>query len=343
MSTPARTKRRQAGGVSVETLRVETEGGKRWPFYLLSGEEDFERDNVCDWLIERLTPEAAPEFNLDVFHGDSFDPERLIDCYSAYPMLAGHRLVVLKNCERLSADQTKQLDSVVSNPQESSILLAVGGKIDMRRRFFQQLGKIGRRLEFKTPYPNQIPSWLAQHARGRGLKLDLEAAGLLSLYVGNNLRELANEVEKLSIFVGEGRAISREDVMNLVGISHAGGIFEFADTVGRQNYPEAQNMLQTLLAHGEEPLRILPMLSRHLQLLLKALDCTTATDSEAAARLGVSPFFVKSYREQASQFKADQLWTGLQLMLDADRLLKSRRRHQHAHILHLCISRLCEL
>ncbi len=345
MVTSVPANRRQTGAVSSETLRSEVEHGPRLRFYLLSGEEEFERDETAAWLVSRLQPDAAPEFNTDLIYGDPLDSQRLLECYFAYPMLASHRLIILRKCERITADQCNQLDMIVSDPQETSTLIAVGGKVDMRRRLYQQMGKLGLHVEFKTPYQNQVPQWLIRHTRNRNLELEPEAASLLALYLGNNTRQLVSEIDKLSTYVGEGRPISARAVVELAGVSSAASVFELADSVGRQDYSTAQKMLQGMLSQGEEPLRILPMLSRHLQLLLKAKDLEDQRLSrpDMARQMKVPPSFLKSYRQQARQFTSDDLWTGMVILLEADRLFKSRRRSQHGKILQLCLQRLCRL
>ncbi len=345
MATPSRTNRGQTRAVSPETLRSEVENGPRLPFFLLTGEEEFERDETVDWLVSELQPDAAPEFNTDLIYGDTLDPQRLLEGYFAYPVLASHRLIVLRKCEKITADQCRQLEVIVSDPQKTSTLIAAGGKVDMRRRLYQQMGKLGLRVEFKTPFQNQVPQWLSRHARSRSLELEPEAAGLLALYQGNNTRQLANEIDKLSVYVGQGNPISAQAVVELAGVSSAASVFELADSVGRQDYSTAQEMLHGMLSQGEEPARILPMLTRHLQLLLKTRDLQDKRlpGPELARRIGVSPYFLKSYRQQARQFSSDQLWTGMVALLEADRLFKSRRRSQHPKVLQLCLYRLCRL
>ena len=345
MATPTRGKRNQPSAVSSGNLRSEIDQRPRLPFYLLTGEEEFERDETASWLVSKLKPNFAPEFNTDLIYGDEFDPKRLVECYFAYPMLASHRLIVLRNCEKLTADQCKQLEVIVSDPLETSTLIAIGEKVDMRRRFYQQMGKLGLRVEFKTPYRDKIPQWIIRHARNRGLKLEPEAAGLLAQYLGNNTRQFGSEIDKLSIYVGEGNPISAHAVVELAGVSSAASVFELADSLGRQDHSTAQEMLRNMLGQGEEPLRILPILGRHLKLLLKAksLEDQRLTGPEMARIMGVSPYFVKSYCHQARQFTRDQLWTGMVTLLEVDRVFKSRRRSQHPKILQLFLRRLCRL
>ena len=334
-----------SGATSLEALKTEVKEGKRVPFYLLHGDEEFDRDEMCDWLITAVQPNAAMEFNIDVFHGDDLDFERLLECYYSYPVLATHRLVVLRKAERVPVEQCKKLDAIVDDLQESTIFVVVGGKIDLRRRLFKNMDKMGRRIDFKKPYQNQVSGWLTRQARKMGVRIEPEAIDLIGFYIGNNTRQLITELEKISTYVVSGEPITAKDDDEMSGGFNATNVFELADKVGQQNYVAAQKILHAMLENGEEPRRILPMLTRHLELLSKVLNFKgqRLSSVEMANKLGVSPYFLKNYREQARKFKGEQIWNGLGILLDPDRLLKSRNRSQHGNILRFSLMELCHL
>jgi len=334
---------RPAGRKGPEELRREVEAGRRFPFYLLHGEEDFERDAACAWLMEALAPQAAREFNVEVFHGDEFDLEKCLELYCAYPLLASHRLLLIKGAEHLAAEQCRRLEPLVEAPAETAVLVVVGDKVDMRRKFFQQLAKKGRAAEFRPPFDNQLPQWIQRQAEQRGLRLDAEAVDRLRLGVGSSLRELAGELEKLALFAGEGQRITGQLVDQVVGGGRAGTIFNLTDAIGQQDHPRAAQLLRALLEQGEEPGRIAWMINRHFQLLLKARDLAQQRlpREQLAGRLGISAFFLNAYLEQARRWPAQGLWEGLGALRWADDQLKSRGRRQERAILELLLCRLC--
>ena len=232
-------------------LRQSVAGGNRLPFYLLHGDEDYERDSAYTWLVDHLTPEA-PDFNIDVVRGEGFDVQRFLDLYQAYPMMASHRLVVIKACDKLTAEECRSVEQVTSAPADTTVLVAVGGRVDLRRKLWQQLSKAGMAIEFRVLYDNEVPRWIDEHAKSRHLRLEPGVADLLRLYVGNNLRELATELEKLATYAGDGREITRASVEDLVGTSRSTSIFEFTDAVGQLRYARAQELLHELLDDGQE-------------------------------------------------------------------------------------------
>ena len=318
------------------------ESGCRFPFYLLHGDEDFGRDATCAWLVQKIGPDTATEFNFDLFHGDAFECERFLDLYNAYPMMSSHRLIVVKACDKLTADQCRAVEVIAADPPDTTVLIAAGAKVDMRRKLWQQLSRKGLAVHFRTPYDNEIPRWISEYAGARGLRLEPGLPDLLHLYVGNNLRELAGELEKLTTYVGEGETITRRALEDLVGTSRSTSIFEFTDAVGQRRYPRAQELLHSLMAQGEDPTRIVAMISRHLQLLLKVqqLERSGATRGEIAKSLGISPFFLGSYRKQAARLGRGALWDGLRILLRADSRLKSLGRRQQPTVMDLTLSEL---
>lgn len=336
---------RPAARKGPEELRREVESGVRMPFYLLHGEEDYERDATTAWLVEKLAPQAAREFNLEVFHADPFPLDRFLDLYYSYPMFASHRLVVIKGCEQLNADLCRSLEKVVEKPVETTLLVAVGAKVDQRRRFFQQLGKKGRVAEFRPPFDNQLPQWILRHAGQRGLKMDAEAVERLRQSAGPGLRELAGEIEKIVLFAGEGARITAQLVDQVVGGHAQADIFALTHAIGQRQHSRAAQLLRSLLDQGEEPGRMLWMIHRHFQLLLKAQELMRqrVPKEEMAAKLGVAPFFLDRYLDQARAGRPSQLWEGMGALLWADDQLKSKAHRQEEALLELLLWRLCAL
>ena len=321
-------------------VRAEIDSGRVRSYYLLHGDEGFTRDRAANQLVLKLTPDQAPEFNLDRFFADALDLEEVTHAYYSYPMMSDRRVIVLKRCERLSPAQCKELEVVLDTPAESSILIAVGAKIDVRRRFFSQISRQGFAARFRVPFENQVRPWLLQFARGQGIGLEPEAADLLVLYNGANLRDLANELEKIG---GRNQHIRREDVEKSVSQRRETSVFELADQIGTRDYRRSCQLLRSFLRDGSEVGFALAMIQRHFQLLLNTKELLARRRSQAqlASELGISPYFVRKYMAQERNFSREQLWNGLSAMLLADVQLKSKGRRFEALVLDILVHKLC--
>ncbi len=338
-------KRNTKQRVTAQQVRDSIESDQPAPFYLFHGEESYGCERLYRWVLEHLRPAVAPDFNVDIFHGDNVDPVRLVELYDSYPMMAPRRVVLLRDADRMPAPQCKALEPLVEEPSETTVFVAMGAKLDMRRRLFAQMSRQGMAVEFKVPFENRLPGVIEEMAAERRLKLAPEAIERLRLYVGSQLAEMDNELEKLAIYIGdrEGGRVTAEDVEQLVGVSRGASVFEFIDSVGRGDRRHAVELLHSLLEQGEEPHRIVPLLTRHLQLLLRTqqLEKKRLARDEMARGLGVAPFFLDGYRKQARAASAASLWRGLMALRRTDELLKTGGgRARYRAVMDLCLSAL---
>ena len=334
---------KRAKGLSPEELLAEIAKGEVRLFYLLHGDEEYEREALAASVIEALVVAQTRDFNLDVLRAERLEVLDFFQVYETYPMMAESRLIVLPEAEALTADQCRGLERVFATPVETSRLLVVGQKVDMRRKFFRELSRRGRALEFRLPYDNQVPQWIQRHAKHQGVQIESEAVQLLSQYVGAKPRELVSEIEKLVSFAGEGQPITASAVEQVAGITRGASVFDLADALGQGQGKLAQKLMQKFLSQGEEPTRAVAMVTRHFQLLLKAkglMDKSLPRD-KIAAELGVAPFFLPGYLDQAQRRPASWLWAGLSALKEADWRLKSQGRRQERLVLELLVAKLC--
>lgn len=338
------TKRRVTPNEVISSIESGIESGQVAPFFLFHGPESFGRERLYRRAAAALRPQIAADFNVDIFHGDDVDVERLLDLYNSYPMMAPRRVILLRDADRLSGPQCKVLEPMVESPADTTVFVATGIKLDMRRRLFSQMSRQGMAVEFKTPFDNKLPEVVREMATDRKMQLAPDAVDRLCLYVGTQLAEMDNELEKLSIYLGEREGpVTAHDVEELVGVSRGASIFEFTDAVGRGDRRGAVELLRSLLDQGEEPHRIVPLLTRHLQLLLRTqqLEKQRLARDEMARGLGVAPFFLDNYRQQAQGVTPARLWRGLLALRRADDLLKTGGgRARYRAVMDLCLSAL---
>ena len=124
-----------------------------------------------------------------------------------------------------------------------------------------------------------------------------------------------------------------------MGLARQSSIFALTDAVGEGDRNLAIELTHALLDQGEEPIRIVAMLSRHLQILVRAKDLEQQQlpAGEIAKRLGVAPYFLTGYRNQAKGQAASVLWQKLSRILAADSRVKSCGRSQQRTILDICL------
>jgi len=179
----------------------------------------------------------------------------------------------------------------------------------------------------EKPRKNDLPEWIRGRAKLHGVKLDPAAVADLAEFVGDELRQLDQELIKLADY-GAGRTITREQVRRLVAATRAASVFELVDALGLGDAPTAGRLLQHALdVDGEQPLRLLGMIARQYRLLIraKALQAEGARPPQMARTLNVADWTVPRLLTQASRHSFARLERAMEHILAADEAIKTGR------------------
>jgi DNA polymerase-3 subunit delta len=174
--------------------------------------------------------------------------------------------------------------------------------------------------------PARIPAWLREEATQRGHQITAEAVTLLAELAGPDLRTATGEIEKLSLFVGEGRPIDAAAVVAVVGPTRARSVFELGTMVQERQIGHALALVRRLLGQGEPPIAIAAFLAGQLRRLLVARSLIARQrGAEVAARLGVSPWVAERIAGGARRYDGATLRRALGRIAAVDVALKSSR------------------
>ena len=310
--------------------------------YYFYGQEDFQRDQLLNALIAALVePEARP-FNLDIYRAEEVEISQVISQVLTFPLMAPRRLVALKNADRLPDAATPELLPLIVSPPETTTLIVTATKPDGRKKLYAELRKRAVAIEFRPPYDSEIPAWIQMHVKTLGRQIAPDAAHLLHMSIGSNLRELDSEIEKLFVATSA-NPIAREHVSEVIDNTRGVTVFELADALGHRQLGKAQAMIGRLREQGEHPAGTVALLVRHFAILRRAhwVSGQRLSRSAVASRLKVPAFFAKNYLDQARNFDDQTLWQAHEALLDADNRLKSSGGPPHEILAHLayCICR----
>ena len=303
------------------------------PIYLFHGEEDFLIDEGVQLIIVKALDEGTKGFNLDVVYGSKVEAKDVVAHASSFPMMSAKRVVVVKEFEKLATtDAAKEIISAyINRPLESTVLILVSFEPDFRRKPFTDLKKRAELVECKPLYDNQVPAWIADRIKHQGREANAEACRLMQAYVGNSLRSLQNEIDKLFVFIGDRKKVTVEDITAVVGAVKGYTIFELQNAIGRKDSREAVKILERMLEVGQSPQMIIVMLTRFFTQLWKLSDARARrmAEQEIAREVGVPVYYLKQYLEFRSNFDVNQIEQNFKALLEADTVLKSTSRDPH--------------
>lgn len=296
--------------------------------YFFCGAEDYLIDVALSKLIEAKVDPASKEFNLDIFYAKEVEGNKIVDTANAYPMMADTRLVIVKNAMELPLTILERIAKYLEKPSPTAILVLISEKADLRKKIVSRIKSNSCFVEFKPLYDRQIPPWIRDYLHEKGYEISQEAVLLLQARIGNHLRNLVNELEKIMVNLDGKKKIGAEDVENIAGYSRNFSVFELNDAIGYKDLKKSLAILTRMLESGEAPTGVLAMISRHFMNLAKLKGAVQQNKSqkEIAAITGIPSFFVEKSKRMAENFSLTQLEVIFEALLHTDEILKTSRQ-----------------
>jgi DNA polymerase-3 subunit delta len=316
------------------------------PVYVLASAEPLLLSRAVAEITDAAVPPASRAFNLDQLEGKGLGAATLVNTARTLPMMGKRRLVLVRDADAAGADTLNALVPYLEKPVPETVLVLVCGKIDGRLKFFATAKKKG--FVHELTVPRQLAGWIVDEARRAGARIDPMAARRLEDVVGKDLSRLAQAVEQLALFAGEGQTISSEHVDALIADTSERTVFQLNDAVGQGDRPGALRAVAKLFEQRESAVGVVIMLARHVRqlALYQELAAARAPAAEIARVCGVPPFVIdKSLAPQSRRFTAPALGKALRLVAQADRDLKGPVKAALGEevVLTRLVEKLCEL
>lgn len=294
--------------------------------YYFFGDEYYLIDLALKELQKVCLGEGPADFNLDIFYQGDSPLQQVLDVAETLPMFSPKRLVVIKNINDFKAKDQDLLGSYLEKDIDTTCLVMVGKKPDLRKKVFSRLNKDSSVVEFASPTYRDIPQWIDKIASSYNKKMDRSAKDYICQMVGNSLSHIDIELKKISQFVGESKLeISKEDVAQVVTKHRLESVFDLTTSIGSLDRMKSLYYLAHLLDQGESEIGILALISRHIRILnlVKEGQREGLSSQQLASRAGVPPFYVNQYTEQAKLWDIDRLDQVHKALVLTDKALKS--------------------
>ena len=237
------------------------------PCYFFYGEENFPAYQFVDKLRETLISGEAEEYNVERFDLEENSWAEIIDTARTIPLfLTPRRLVVVEvpkgKREALSQQEKEILKEYFSSPPSKAVIVIIySGKLKKSTsllKFFSSFSSSVVCSKEMKPLKNKaLMAWMDRASLSRGKTMTYEAKKRLEELVGNDLRRLNSEIEKLSVFVDEKKAVELDDVNQVSGWVRTFPEWEIAESLGKADLTQSLIVLNNLFREGIKPEYIL--------------------------------------------------------------------------------------
>jgi DNA polymerase-3 subunit delta len=172
------------------------------PFTVSYGAEGYFLDQ--DLALARSWPDRY----IVLLDGEDVSPSELVSICESNTFDGSDRLVILDNAHKVKGDKVLKAYVDEKDPADVSVILVAICRSDTLPDIWAAAAKKGRLVEHKKlktwDNNNEVIKWIPSEAKRRGITLDKDVPEMLYKFVGNDLHKIANELQKLAIFVGKG-------------------------------------------------------------------------------------------------------------------------------------------
>ena len=295
------------------------------PIYFLMGEETYYIDFITELLEIEVLNEDEKNFNKTILYGKDITVEELISHCKRYPMMSKYQLVVIKEAQDLSR-KIESLSSYALNPLMSTVLV-VNFKyksLDKRKKLFKNIQKFGVVIDCKKIYESSVLNWIIKQLKIDDFTIEPKACSMLVDYLGNDLKKINNQLNKLKIISSNKKNITPKLIEENIGISKDFNVFELRNAIGLKNLDKALIISNYLSSNtNKHPIQMtLSSLFSFFIQIFQYHSLSNKSQNNSAAILGVNPFFVKDYVLASNNYSMKKISTIISLIKNCD--LKSK-------------------
>ena len=294
-----------------------------FPIYILVGDENYFADNIIKLLTSKVVNNDSKDFDYFKFYGNEISEDQVIDAAKRFPLVGEYNFVVLKDAKSISKNFDK-LTSYVESPNLKTILVLsfINQSLDKRKRIYSLSKKNGLAFESKKIYDNQIFNWINEVSLNKRIKLHPKSIQIIIDFVGNNLSQIENELDKLKINSENDDVIRPDEVESIIGFSKEYNFFELTKHIGKKNFSKTIEIIEYMSTNSNKyPLTLL--ISSVFYFFNKLfLYHSVENKREASKIMGVNPYFIEEYKLASPNYSMKDISKIFNYLLEADKRSK---------------------
>lgn len=228
------------------------------------------------------------------------------------------------SAEMAEAIDTTILQEYCRNPNPAACLVLISTKVNRGRKLYKEIVKVGKVVEFSYPKGQaEWVMWIQREIQIRGKNISSGSAAFLADWAGHHTGVLAQEIDKLILYIGDRKEISKEDIIYVCVPVVETTIFAMLDSIAAGNAHDALKKLSEVMGQ-EYYLRVHAMIVRQIRLLLAASLVQKRGEKveNLINYIKISPYEAKKVFRQAYNFSFANLALALEECLKTDLALK---------------------
>lgn len=307
--------------------------------YLLMGEETFFIKKICQFFENNFIEDQNKSFNQEIFYGRDISIENIISSCKSFPMMSDKKLVIIKEAQELDIfkrNNDKKNELLINylsnvNPSTTLIFCLNNKTLDKRGKLFKSFNESSCILDSSSKenkiYDNQLPKWIESEVYKKKYSISDDALLILTENIGNNLEKIDNALNKIYSNI-ESKNISKDDILNLVGINREYNLFEFQDSLIDRNSLKCGKIMNYFTSNEKKfPIQqlIIYMYGFYSKLLVVKSKNLSNPDT-ISSEISVHPYVARSYARAMQNYTLNELFMIISFIKELDLVSKGLKQ-----------------
>src|SRR5918995_2262615 len=303
------------------------------PVYLLTGSDRPKIETALVRLRRHFQSEAT-----ELVSAQELSGTEVVALCNAGSLFGDARLVLVEGVDgrrnsegRLvngwKAADVKVIEEYLASPAPGSVLALVAEALKKDAPLMKACAKAGTVLDFGVA-KRKLDGWIAERFKQAGVRAEPDACAALLELVGEDLHQLANEIDKLALWAGD-EPVGEREVELLVAAVADTPTFALTDAWAQRDSSRTLAATETIFEREGRPRRdtaprLAGALGNHLSFMRRCqrLAAEGMRARDAASTLKRHPFYVEKVFAQAASFSEEELRGAVVRLAELDHALK---------------------
>lgn len=302
--------------------------------YMLYGEEGYLKELYVNKLRESLVEPAFADFNFHQYEGKKTPLKEILNDADMMPMMSEYSFLLVHDYPLdKSQGDIDELKKYLEDINESSVIvlwfdtIEVDTKKNAKWKAVEAaVSKAGTVVNLEKRTESELASIIVNSAKKRSCAIDTQTAKYLVSVVGNDIKTVFNELEKICAYVGEGE-ITKKHIDSLAVKCLQARVYDLSKFILAGNSDGAYGVLNALFAQKEEQIKILSTISScYIDMYrVKCAKSANVSEAEIASVFGYKgrEWLIKNAIRDSRNISVQNLRDAINVLSSTDEMMKS--------------------
>lgn len=315
-------------------LKNRIKSGDFSPIYMFYGEESYLKEHYVSKLKGKILDPAFADFNFHQYDSNKVPFSDILNDADMMPVMSSHSFLLVHDYPlNKSKDDIELLKKYCADPNESAVIvlwfdnIAVDTKKDSKWKNIESaVDKVGVCVNFEKRSERDLARLAVAKAKKASCVLSSNDALYLVSVVGNDIKSVFNELDKMCCYVNGGE-INREVIDLLAVKCLQARVFDLSKFILAGNSDGAYEVLRAMFAQKENPVSVLSVISSCYIDMYRAKCALASGEGEASLaeyfNYGNRKWLITNAVRDSKKLSLANLRDAIDVLSKTDEMLKS--------------------